>query len=322
MNEILRLPNGQELQIGKFALARTALVITGAPSYKEWQEAGGFLQKADGAVHWWIGDWLLYGHERYERGQYEEAVEATGFGKQTLANDRWVAGQIESSRRREDLTFAHHAEVAALPEPDQDEWLDKAEREGWSKQELRKQMQQRKPRVLPVPPDGIYRCIIIDPPWPMLKIPREAREKQTRTILDYPTQDLDEIEKLTVASLGADDGCHLYLWVTQRFLPAGLQFIKTWGYEYQCTMTWVKPTGMTPYSWMYNTEHVLFAHKGNLPVETKGLKLSFEAPVVKGTHSTKPDIFYERVVQASPEPRLEMFARRSREGFTVWGDEV
>jgi len=39
-------------------------------------------------------------------------------------------------------------------------------------------------------------------------------------------------------------------------------------------------------------------------------------------HSIKPDVFYERVAAASPGPRLEMFARTSRDGFDCWGNEV
>jgi N6-adenosine-specific RNA methylase IME4 len=51
-----------------------------------------------------------------------------------------------------------------------------------------------------------------------------------------------------------------------------------------------------------------------------GMRLSFEAPV-RG-HSVKPDVFYERVLEATPGPRVEMFARRNRDGFTAWGNEV
>lgn len=168
-------------------------------------------------------------------------------------------------------------------------------------------------------PAGKYRCIVVDPPWPVQKIEREERPSQGDK-LDYPTMTVDEIRDLPVAHLAADDGCHIYLWVTQKFLPTGLALLESWGVNYQCCMTWVKPTGMTPYSWMYNTEHVLFGHIGNLPLERLGLKLSFEAPVTK--HSAKPAIFYDRVVQASPVPRIDLFARCSREGFDVWGNEV
>lgn len=168
-------------------------------------------------------------------------------------------------------------------------------------------------------PDGTYRCIVIDPPWPVQKIEREERPVQSAR-LDYPTMSLDDIRALPVPVLADDAGCHLYLWVTQKFLPDGLQLCADWGFRYQCLMTWVKPTGFTPFSWMYNTEHVIFARRGSLDLDRMGLKLSFDAGVVR--HSEKPDVFYERVLAASPGPRLEMFARADRDGFVVWGNEV
>lgn len=170
-------------------------------------------------------------------------------------------------------------------------------------------------------PDGTYSCIVIDPPWPMQKIEREERPKQG-IALDYPVMTLDDIadEKwVPIRSLAGDD-CHLYLWVTHKFLPAGLDLMRDWGFNYQCVMTWRKNVGITPFSWMYDTEHVLFGRRGNLPLSRLGMRLSFEAPVVG--HSVKPDVFYERVTEASPGPRLEMFARTKREGFIPWGNEV
>lgn len=178
---------------------------------------------------------------------------------------------------------------------------------------------QPEPVTEPVPlPDGKFACIVADPPWSMRLIEREQRPDQGRLVA-YPTMEVDEIAKLPVGELAADD-CHLYLWVTHKFLPAGLSLLEEWGFAYQCVMTWRKNVGFTPFSWMYDTEHVLFARRGNLTLTQLGLRLSFDAPV-QG-HSVKPDVFYERVLAASPGPRLEMFARRERDGFTAWGNEV
>lgn len=175
------------------------------------------------------------------------------------------------------------------------------------------------PAFTPAIPSGRYRCIVIDPPWPIVKIERAERPNQGDT-LDYPTMSLEAITALPIADLAEPDGCHMYLWTTHKFLPDALAMFAAWGARYQCLMTWVKPTGMTPYSWMYNTEHVLFGRIGNLDLERMGLKLAFDAPVIR--HSQKPDVFYERVIAASPGPRLEMFARQNRPGFDVWGNEV
>jgi N6-adenosine-specific RNA methylase IME4 len=123
-----------------------------------------------------------------------------------------------------------------------------------------------------------------------------------------------------VPDLAIPQGCHVYLWVTQKHLPTGLELFKKWGIKYQCLLTWVKPTGMTPYSWMYNTEHVLFGRIGTQKLEKLGVKLAFNAPGRQ--HSRKPDEFYDIVRQISPEPRVDLFAREPRPGFRVWGNET
>lgn len=163
-----------------------------------------------------------------------------------------------------------------------------------------------------------YRCIVIDPPWPIQKIEREVRPMQGQ-VLDYPTMTIDEIAALPVLEQADPDGSHIYLWVTHKYLPAGLQLLERWGFRYQCLMTWVKNVGFTPFSWMYSTEHVLFGRVGSLDLLRLGMRLDFTGKVRE--HSRKPDEFYELVRQASPGPRLEMFARESREGFDGWGNE-
>ncbi len=175
-------------------------------------------------------------------------------------------------------------------------------------------------RPQPAPPKGRYRTVVIDPPWPMAKITRDVRPLQA-AVLDYPVQTLDEIAKLPVPDLVDPAGAHVYLWVTHKFLPAGLDLLKGWGCRYECSLTWVKPVGITPYSWMYDTEHVLFARAGKrLDLTRKGLRLSVVAPTTG--HSAKPDDFYQRVEQASPAPRIDLYARRERPGWATWGNQV
>ena len=193
-----------------------------------------------------------------------------------------------------------------------------------AKAKAKAKARQREPDPVPgpvPPPSGKYRCIVIDPPWPMKKIERDERPHQG-VALDYPVLSLDEIadeSRVPVRTL-ADDDCHIYLWVTHKYLPAGLELLDAWGFRYQCVMTWRKNVGITPFSWMYDTEHVLFGRRGDQPLAQLGLRLSFDAPTVG--HSVKPDVFYERVAAASPGPRVDMFARRERDGFVAWGNEV
>ena len=89
------------------------------------------------SVMWWIGDWLRFGDGKWGETS-AQAVEDTGRQGQTLLDAQWVASKfVDNSRRREELSWSHHKEVAALPPAEADELLDLAEREGLSTRELR-----------------------------------------------------------------------------------------------------------------------------------------------------------------------------------------
>jgi N6-adenosine-specific RNA methylase IME4 len=301
-------------------VSETALDLPAGLSFEEWQRCGGLLGQVGRSVQWWIGDWVNYGEAQYGE-KYAQALDATGLEYQAVANMAWVARQFEFSLRKENLSWSHHHFVAALPPDERQRWLDKAEVEQWSAHELRRRVKEAKALPPPAPPTGTYRTIVIDPPWPIEKIEREVRPNQAKP-LDYRTMSVDEIASLAWCggSLPTADGCHVYLWVTQKYLPVGLLLLHDWQIEYQCALTWVKNVGFTPYSWMYSTEHVLFGRKGSLDLLEKGLRLDFEGKVCG--HSRKPDEFYGLVRRASPEPRIDMFGREPRDGFTVWGDEA
>jgi hypothetical protein len=64
---------------------------------------------------------------------YAEAAEKTGLAYGTLKNAKHVANAFHLSRRRDKLSWSHHADVAALHESQQEEFLDLAEKEGWTR---------------------------------------------------------------------------------------------------------------------------------------------------------------------------------------------
>lgn len=90
-----------------------------------WVGWGRWLGMVDRASGWWLGDWVRYGNARYGE-RYKLAARITGYDGHTLMNMAYVASRFETSRRREELSFSHHAEVAALPREAQDLWLDTA----------------------------------------------------------------------------------------------------------------------------------------------------------------------------------------------------
>jgi hypothetical protein len=120
---------------------RVGLQFPATLTFEQWAETGPKLARVIDAFAWCIGDWLVYGQERYE-SRYTEAIENVGLDYQTLRNYAWVARKFETARRRERLSFQHHAEVASLPPREQDAWLDRADEQGWSKSELRRQLRE------------------------------------------------------------------------------------------------------------------------------------------------------------------------------------
>ena len=117
-------------------LPRLGLVFPRQLPFEAWLGVGAQLSAVATSSAWCLGDWLIYGRAAYG-SRYREAIGRTGLDYQTLRNYAWVAGRFELSRRRDTLSFGHHAELAALPGAEQDFWLRKAEEFGWSTMRLR-----------------------------------------------------------------------------------------------------------------------------------------------------------------------------------------
>jgi Thioredoxin len=124
---------------------RVGLQLPANLSFDRWRAFGQRLGGLANASTWWLGDWAAYGERRFGE-RYTAAMAVTGFDYQTLRNYAYIARRFDVSRRRDTLSFAHHAEVAALPASEQEEWLDRAEQNGWSRNELRTRLRDEKRR--------------------------------------------------------------------------------------------------------------------------------------------------------------------------------
>lgn len=170
-----------------------------------------------------------------------------------------------------------------------------------------------------------YRTIYADPPWPEYgagKIKRGADRH-------YPLMKIPEI--IALGSLVKEwihpDGCHLYLWTTNNYLPDAIKVMERWGFKYITIITWFKDgrIGMGQY-FRGVTEHCLFGRNGVLPYKSVGGKrcqglTGFHAE--KTYHSRKPDEMREMIELVSHGPFIEMFSRPPHPlGWDVWGNEV
>jgi hypothetical protein len=131
---------------------RVGLRFSAGMSFDRWVEIGRRVRAHEDASLWWLGDWLNYGRQMYG-SRYQSGIELTGLEYQTLRNYAMVARRFDLSRRRDKLSFQHHAEVCALPSDAQERWLDSCEREHLTRNQLRHRLRNERQRnVLPVPP--------------------------------------------------------------------------------------------------------------------------------------------------------------------------
>ncbi len=118
---------------------RVGLRFPAALAFETWEQAGAKLFETADSFAWCLGDWLVYGQDKYG-DRYRRAIDTAGLDYQTLRNYAWVARKFTMERRHPELSFQHHAEVAPLDHAGQDLWLARAHENRWSKSELRRRL--------------------------------------------------------------------------------------------------------------------------------------------------------------------------------------
>ena len=141
--------------------------------------------------------------------------------------------------------------------------------------------------------------------------------------MPYPTMTVQEIAALPVAGCAADD-CDLFLWTTQKYLPDAFSVMQAWGFRYCQALTWCKtPRGLGQGGlFCPTTEFLLLGRKGRMPKGKRRIDSTWWQMTRTRNHSQKPEAFQDMIETVSDGPRLELFARRARPGWTVWGNEV
>jgi N6-adenosine-specific RNA methylase IME4 len=170
-------------------------------------------------------------------------------------------------------------------------------------------------------PGTRYGVIVADPEWRFEPWSR-ATGMDRAADNHYPTSVTEVIAARDVASIAAADSV-LFLWATAPMLPQALMVMAAWGFDYKSQFIWVKDRIGTGY-WNRNQHEILLVGtRGAIPAPAMGKQApsAIEAPVAE--HSVKPDIFLEMIESYYPTlPRIELNARRSRDGWDSWGYEA
>jgi len=174
------------------------------------------------------------------------------------------------------------------------------------------------------PEEKHFEIIYADPPWSYNRNVGEGIASE-----EYSTMNLEDIKYyLTKKKIIPKDNSILFLWVTFPLLKEGLEVLKSWGFEYRtCGFNWIKLNkngkpffGIGHYT-KSNSELCLIGIKG------KGLRIldntiSQIVMTEKDKHSKKPDIIPKLITKLVGDRKLkvELFARKKREGWKVYGD--
>jgi len=177
-----------------------------------------------------------------------------------------------------------------------------------------------------------YQCVLADPPWHYQNYaskPGTVHSRARGSQKHYPTETIESLCGLHVSDI-VEDRAVLFMWATWPLIEDAFTLIRAWGFTYKTlAWEWVKTNrikgnyfmGMGNYT-RSNTEPCLLAFRGKpLPVSVHNISSVMVSP--KAEHSRKPDYQYEIVESLYPElSKVELFARRKRDGWVSWGNEI
>lgn len=177
-----------------------------------------------------------------------------------------------------------------------------------------------------------FNVIVADPPWFYNQRPTHQESKTKFGGGAHGTyqlmKDQDILELGSLVKPVADENCALFMWATMPRLDLGIDVVKAWGFRYVTTaFVWIKTnrdgspaTGPGYYS-ASNAEVLLLGVKGRMPPSRRLINQVVLAP--RTEHSRKPEEFQDRIELMYPTAsKLEMFARREREGYVCLGNEI
>ncbi len=155
-----------------------------------------------------------------------------------------------------------------------------------------------------------YKTLLADPPW-------QGQSGEPH----YMTLPGERIKQMGIAlDRVLDEDAFCWLWVTNATVPLGLEVLKAWGFEYRSLLSWIKPRLGLGRPLRNMTEHVMLGVRGKPVAQFRRQGTWLFAPIQD--HSHKPEEVHDIIERVSPGPYLELFARRPRSGWDVWGNEV
>jgi N6-adenosine-specific RNA methylase IME4 len=181
---------------------------------------------------------------------------------------------------------------------------------------------------------GRYGAILADPPWHFQAWASPPYGKGRAAESHYDTMQEAELNALPVADLAAEN-CVLFVWACWPMIKQAFRTIEAWGFTFKtCGFCWIKanatqiqmfddeliPDMLLGYWTRSNSEVCLLATRG----KPKRLNADVRQGIIepRRQHSRKPDCIHDRIERLVAGPYCELFARRRRDGWDVFGDQT
>ncbi len=281
---------------GEFHFHATGVEIKGRPSFGSYEGALEVAKAAFKRSGFWLADLLRYGDERTDWAErLSQVASIVGISEKRAKNIRAV-GAMPASRRREGVEFGLHEEVAGLDPGDQVRFLEEAETNGYSRNELRQVIQGSKRRKViegQAVLQGKYRVWLCDYPWPYNDSGAIKGKAYGRLDGAYKGMPIEDGMKLPVAA-HTHEHAVMFFFVTVPFAfyrPGPVELLDAWGFTIKTHRVWDKVRGLpSNYAQQITHELLLVATRGNgkpdVPVPHDPSIFRSRA---EGEHSKKPN---------------------------------
>jgi len=233
------------------------------------------------------------------------------------SGDQDLIAAVDSGR----MPVSVAAKIAGIEDPEaRKEIINDSRPDQAVKKSARKQKERNLAKKQVSLPTKKYGVIYADPEWKFETFSDNGMDRSADN--HYPTSSTDDICKRDIPSIAAKD-CVLFLWATVPMLPDALKVMEAWGFTYKSQAVWVKNRIGTGY-WFRNAHEILLVGtKGKIPAPAPGMQWQSVIQADVGAHSEKPEVFYDLIEEYFPSlPKIELNARKSRDGWDSWGNEA
>ena len=255
----------------------------------------------------------------------ESIAQEIGIGERTLQHNKQLARNLVPEAkevvRSYEITKRDALKIARMEPEDQRAVVVKlASGEAKSVVDARRILARENVHdTIPLDTDAKYRVIYADPPW---AYGNKLADAYGAAENHYPTMSIEELSALPVAEMTADHAV-LFLWTTSPLLEESFAVIRAWGFKYKTSFVWDKIKHNMGHYNSVRHELLLVCTKGSCTPDVPKLFDSVVSVERSEKHSEKPEVFREMIDTLYTHGRkVELFARKSTDGWDTWGNQL